>query len=112
MAEAAAAGLERTLGPDHPSTLTTLNFLGLAYDKVGKHPEAIALFERVRDASIAKLGPDHPDTLNTLHNLAGAYLLSAGSRRRSPSSSASATPGSPSSAPTTPIPSARSTTLL
>ncbi len=74
MAEAAAKGLERTLGPDDPSTLITLSHLGLVYDKIGKLPEAIALFERVRDAFIAKLGPNHPETLNTLHNLAGMYL--------------------------------------
>ena len=45
----------------------------MAYQAAGKLPEAIALFERVRDARIAKLGPDHPDTLATLNNLAAAY---------------------------------------
>jgi tetratricopeptide (TPR) repeat protein len=40
---------------------------------VGKFPEAIALYERVRDARIAKLGPDHPGTLTTLNNLAATY---------------------------------------
>ncbi len=58
---------------DHPDTLTTLNNLAFAYLETGKLPEAIALFERVRDAQIAKLGPDHPDTLITLNNLAAAY---------------------------------------
>jgi tetratricopeptide (TPR) repeat protein len=73
MAETAAEGLERTLGPDHPDTLARLNNLALAYQDAGKVPEAIALFERVRDARIAKLGPDHPHTLITLNNLALAY---------------------------------------
>jgi serine/threonine protein kinase/tetratricopeptide (TPR) repeat protein len=73
MAETAAEGLEHTLGPDHPSTLDTLEHLALAYRDAGKLPEAIALYERVRDARIAKLGPDHPDTLVTLDNLAAAY---------------------------------------
>ena len=73
MAEAAAKGLERTLGPDHPDTLDTLDYLGQAYRAVGKLPEAIALLERLRDARIAKLGPDHHGTLNTLNNLAVAY---------------------------------------
>ncbi len=36
-------------------------------------PRRSRLFERVRDAQIAKLGPDHPDTLTTLDNLASAY---------------------------------------
>ena len=104
MAEAAAKGLECTLGPDHPYTLTTLHNLAGAYRVVGKLPEAIALFERVRDARIAKLGPDHPDTLVTLNNLARRTRTPASSPRRSPCSSASATPRSPSSAPTTPTP--------
>ena len=73
MAETAAEGLARTLGPDHPSNLTALDYLAAAYLDAGKLSEAIALFERVRDARIAKLGPDHPDTLTTLNNLALAY---------------------------------------
>jgi tetratricopeptide (TPR) repeat protein len=69
-----AADLRRThLGPDHPSTLTALDYLALAYLAAGKPAAAIALLEQVRDACIAKLGPDHPDTLNTLRNLALAY---------------------------------------
>src|SRR5262249_43427583 len=39
----------------------------------GRHLEAIALNERVRDAQIAHLGPDHPDTLLTINNLASGY---------------------------------------
>ena len=31
------------------------------------------LFERVRDAQLAKLGPDHSDTLGMLTSLAEAY---------------------------------------
>ena len=45
----------------------------MAYEHRRQVPEAIALFERVRDAQIAKLGPDHPDTLTTLNNLAVTY---------------------------------------
>ena len=73
MAEAAAAGLEHTLGPDDPKTLSTLNNLALAYMEAGKFPEVIALYERVHIAEIATLGPDHPETLRTLNNLAFAY---------------------------------------
>ena len=73
MAEVAAKGLERTLGSDHSSTLAALNKLALAYQQTGKLPEAIALYERVRDAQIVKLGPDHPDTLYTLSSLGKAY---------------------------------------
>jgi eukaryotic-like serine/threonine-protein kinase len=73
MAKAAANGLERTLGPDNPNTLGTLDNLASAFWEAGRLPEAIALFERVRDARIAKLGPDHPDTLITLSSIATTY---------------------------------------
>jgi tetratricopeptide (TPR) repeat protein len=36
-------------------------------------PEAIALFEQVRDGFVKKLGADNPETLNTLNSLANAY---------------------------------------
>ena len=73
MTEAAVKGLDRTLGPDHPDTLTTLQSLASAYKAASMLPEAIAMLERVRDARIAKLGPDHPDTPSALNNLATAY---------------------------------------
>jgi eukaryotic-like serine/threonine-protein kinase len=73
MAEEAAKGLERTLGPDHPTTLTSLYNIAAVYYDAGKLLEAIALLERVKDAQIANGGPDHPDTLATLNQLALAY---------------------------------------
>ena len=73
MAGTAVKGLERTLGPDDPNTLSAINNLALAYEGAGRLPEAIALLERVRDVSIAKLGPDHVDTLTALANLAAFY---------------------------------------
>jgi tetratricopeptide (TPR) repeat protein len=38
-------------------------------------PEAIALFEQVRDARVRTLGADHLCTLTTLNNLAEAYRV-------------------------------------
>ena len=64
----------RKLGSDHPETLATLNNLAKAYRADGKLPQAIELFERVRDARVKQLRPDHPDTLTTLNNLAKAYM--------------------------------------
>jgi hypothetical protein len=72
-AVAAAEGLERTRGPDHPDTVSANSNLALAYLDDGKVREAVALQERVRDAQISRLGPDHPDTLRALNNLAAAY---------------------------------------
>ncbi len=73
MAEEAGKGLERTLGTDDNRTLQTLNNLALLYLEAGKLPEAVALYERIREPGTALLGPDHPDVLNWLNNLAKAY---------------------------------------
>jgi eukaryotic-like serine/threonine-protein kinase len=61
---------ERTLGPQHPDTLSARHRLALAFERENKHAEAetegravLALREKV-------LGPEHPDTLNTRSNLA------------------------------------------
>ncbi len=74
MAEAAANGLERTLGPDHADTLVSLGHLADAYRDAGKLPEAVALSERIRDAQITTLGPNSPDALAAISNLAAAYM--------------------------------------
>ncbi|OLL15355.1 tetratricopeptide repeat protein, partial [Actinomyces oris] len=62
-----------TLGPDHPSTLTSRNNLAGAYQDSGRIDEAIALFEQTLEDRTRILGPHHPDTLTSRNNLAGAY---------------------------------------
>ncbi|OLO77310.1 tetratricopeptide repeat protein [Actinomyces oris] len=62
-----------TLGPDHPSTLTSRNNLAYAYQAAGRLDEAIALFEQTLEDRTRILGPHHPDTLTSRNNLAGAY---------------------------------------
>jgi tetratricopeptide (TPR) repeat protein/tRNA A-37 threonylcarbamoyl transferase component Bud32 len=79
MAEAAAAGLERTRGSDDASTLHAVGQLGMVYAAAGKLREAIALFERVHNAYAAQFGSNDPRTLVALDNLAGAYC-STGNR--------------------------------
>ncbi len=67
----------KKLGPDHPSTLRVLGNLAIAYGEGGRIPEAIRLFEQVRDSSEKKLGSTHPYTLVSLNNLGLAYLKAA-----------------------------------
>ena len=64
---------ERTLGPEHPSTVTTLHNLATVYRDTGRYAEAEALFEQVRAINERTLGPEHPLTATTLANLAGVY---------------------------------------
>ena len=62
-----------TLGPDHPSTLTSRNNLAGAYQDAGRLDEAIALYEQTLEDRTRILGPHHPNTLTSRNNLAGAY---------------------------------------
>ena len=62
-----------TLGPDHPSTLTSRNNLAYAYQAAGRLDEAIALYEQTLEDRTRILGPHHPDTLTSRNNLAYTY---------------------------------------
>jgi tetratricopeptide (TPR) repeat protein/tRNA A-37 threonylcarbamoyl transferase component Bud32 len=69
-----AAGKLRTthLGPDDPKTVTALNDLATAYVQAGRTPEAVQLFEQLRERQIQKPGPDE-FALGAVNNLAWAY---------------------------------------
>ena len=62
-----------TLGPDHPSTLTSRSNLAYAYQDVGRLDDAITLYEQTLEDRTRILGPHHPDTLISRSNLASAY---------------------------------------
>jgi len=66
---------ERTLGPEHPDTLGSLNNLALLFKAKGDYDSAEPLYRRALEAFERTLGPEHPDTLRSLNNL--ALLLSA-----------------------------------
>jgi eukaryotic-like serine/threonine-protein kinase len=72
----ARAVREAALGPDHPDTLASCNYLANSYHAVGRLPEAIALHGSILKLREAKLGPDHHLTLQSRNNLANAYLES------------------------------------
>ena len=61
------------LGPDHPSTLTSMSNLASSYAKAGKKSEALRLFQQVLELRKTKLGPNHPRTLHSMANLAATY---------------------------------------
>jgi CHAT domain-containing protein/tetratricopeptide (TPR) repeat protein len=69
----ALAHVEMKLGPDHPSTATSLDSLASLLFRIGEYTEARPLFERSLAISEAQLGPDHRDTAASLNNL--AFLL-------------------------------------
>ncbi|QVL53410.1 MAG: tetratricopeptide repeat protein [Cyanobium sp. M30B3] len=62
---------ERLLGPEHPSTLSSVgNLAGLLQDK-GEYEQAETFYKRCLEARERLLGPEHPSTLNSVGNLAG-----------------------------------------
>ncbi len=69
----ALSAKEKTLGPDHTSTLGTVNNLGNVYLGQGKIEEAEALYLRALSGQEKGLGPEHTSTLDTVHNLGNLY---------------------------------------
>ena len=61
------------LGFSHPLSLKILRHLAYMYRAYRKTPEAIALYEQVREKQLLVLGGHHPDTIMTLDGLALAY---------------------------------------
>jgi tetratricopeptide (TPR) repeat protein len=72
--EKARATRAAKLGPDHPSTLISMNSLALGYGADGQLDRALPLMEETLKLRKAKLGPDHSDTLMSMNNLATGYL--------------------------------------
>ena len=71
--ERALAIRETQLGPDHPSTATSLNNLGELHRAMGAYAEARPFYERALAIKETQLGPDHPDTATSLNDLAGLF---------------------------------------
>jgi len=67
---------EQVLGPEHPDTATTLNYLAqLVEENQGKYAQAEPLYLRSLTIREQALGPEHPDTADTLDNLAILYYF-------------------------------------
>ncbi|KAI3322928.1 hypothetical protein HD806DRAFT_544998 [Xylariaceae sp. AK1471] len=73
MYQRALRGCEKTLGPDHTSTLDIVNNLGNLYSHQGKLKEAEEMYQRALRGKEKALGLDHTSTLETVNNLAVLY---------------------------------------
>ncbi|KAN0068322.1 HET domain containing protein [Elaphomyces granulatus] len=73
MYQRALQGKEKVLGPDHTSTLSTVNSLGLLYANQGKLDEAEKMYQRALQGKEKARGPDHTSTLTTVNNLGLLY---------------------------------------
>ncbi|KAF2679629.1 hypothetical protein K458DRAFT_115480 [Lentithecium fluviatile CBS 122367] len=69
----ALQGYEKAWGPDHTSTLGTVNNLGLLYADLGRLDEAEKMYVRALQGYEKAWGPDHTSTLDTVNNLGLLY---------------------------------------
>jgi tetratricopeptide (TPR) repeat protein len=67
----------KTLGPEHPDTLETINLTGFLYQVTGESAKAEEHFNMALRLRRKVLGPDHPDTADTEVYLGGLYLSQA-----------------------------------
>ena len=58
-----------TLGDRHPSTLASINNLGLLLSDQGKYDEAEPLYREALKVQRETLGDRHPDTLVSINNI-------------------------------------------
>ena len=63
----------RLLGPEHPSTLVSMNYQAYVYGAEGKYSQAEAHFRQTLQTSQRVLGPENPVTLSLLTDLAAMY---------------------------------------
>jgi tetratricopeptide (TPR) repeat protein len=75
MYQRALQGYEKTLGPDHTSTLQTVSNLGILYKYQGKLDDAETTFQRALQGREKTLGPSHTSTLATVNSLGDLYRL-------------------------------------
>jgi tetratricopeptide (TPR) repeat protein len=73
MYERALAGKEKARGPEHTSTVSTVNNLGILYRTQGRLAEAEAMYERALAGKEKALGSEHTSTLDTVNNLGILY---------------------------------------
>jgi tetratricopeptide (TPR) repeat protein len=73
MHQRALQGFEKAWGPDHTSTLETVNNLGALYASQGKLDEAEKMYQRALQGFEKAWGLDHTSTLTTVHNLGNLY---------------------------------------
>ncbi|KAH9906436.1 hypothetical protein F4778DRAFT_649008 [Xylariomycetidae sp. FL2044] len=69
----ALRGYEKAWGPDHTSTLSTVNNLGNLYYNLDRMDEAEAMYVRALRGYEKAWGPDHTSTLSTVNNLGNLY---------------------------------------
>jgi Tetratricopeptide repeat/NB-ARC domain/Heterokaryon incompatibility protein (HET) len=61
------------LGPEHPSTMRSMNGVAAVYNNLGRLNEAVKVHEECLKTRMRVLGLEHPDTLWSMNGLAAIY---------------------------------------
>jgi len=72
---------EKALGPEHPSTATSLNNLATLYRAMDDYTKVEPLYQRALTIYEKSMGPEHPSTADNLNNLAELYASSGKSQK-------------------------------
>jgi tetratricopeptide (TPR) repeat protein/GTPase SAR1 family protein len=70
----ALANLQRVLGPEHPSVISTFNNLGALLQEAGRSADAEPVMLRALELATKVLGPDHPEVATGAANLAQLFI--------------------------------------
>ncbi|PVH67572.1 TPR-like protein [Cadophora sp. DSE1049] len=74
MYQRALQGKEKAWGPDHTSTLSTVNNLAALYKNQGKLVEAEQMYQRALQGFEKAWGPDYTSALESVNNLGNLYV--------------------------------------
>jgi tetratricopeptide (TPR) repeat protein len=74
MYQRALQGYEKAWGPEHTSTLNTVNNLGILYKNLGRLDKAETMYQRALQGFGKAWGLEHTSTLDTVNNLGVLYV--------------------------------------
>jgi tetratricopeptide (TPR) repeat protein len=75
MYQRALQGREKAWGPEHTSTLDTVNNLAALYKDLGQLDEAEKMYQRALEGKQKAWGLEHTSTLDTVNNLGAFYAI-------------------------------------
>jgi tetratricopeptide (TPR) repeat protein len=64
----------KTLGRNHPSTLTSVSNTAAVFIEQGEYIKALEWYQHALDGWEKTLGEDHPSTLLTIHNIGMVFF--------------------------------------
>lgn len=70
--KAAWSGYKKISGPEHPDTLSAINYVAVVLDTLGRYDESLEWFQQALDG-YKKQGTDNPSALDIIHDIATVF---------------------------------------